>query len=31
MNMEGIFVCTLSAFARNIVVAECIAYWSSVC
>ena len=27
MNMEGIFVCALSAFARNIVVAECIAYW----
>ena len=27
MPMVGIFVGALSAFARNVVAAECIAYW----
>jgi len=30
MTMEGTFVCALSAFARNTVAAECIAYWRAL-
>jgi len=30
MTMEGIFVWALSAFARNIVAPECIAYWCAL-
>jgi len=30
MTMEVIFVCALSAFARNIVAAERIAHWCAL-